>query len=74
MASLGFAFQMVLSAACISPNAPDAVAIRVTMPISVASVPDDVSAALATAVSSSCAVSLPIRPLNCVVIAPWAAS
>jgi hypothetical protein len=44
------------------------------MPITVASAPDDVSAALATAVSSNCAVSRPIKPLNCEVIAPWAAS
>jgi hypothetical protein len=70
----GLAFHMAFSADCISPNTPDAVAINVTMPTIVATMPDDLPAALATALCNTSAVCGPMRALNCAMIAFWAAS
>jgi hypothetical protein len=65
----GFAFQIAFKAACISPNTPDAVAIKTAMPIIVAMMPEDFSAALAMADCKTSAVWRPIRSLNCEVMA-----
>ncbi|MGC2455038.1 MAG: hypothetical protein WA592_19990, partial [Pseudolabrys sp.] len=56
----GFAFQIAFKAACISPNTPDAVAIKTAMPIIVAIMPEDFSAALAMA---DCKTSAVWRPM-----------
>ncbi len=61
---VGSAFQMTLSAVCISPNTPEAVTITMTTPITVAILPEVLSCALATAVCRSSALCWPIRPLS----------
>ena len=53
------AFQTLFSAACISPNTPDAVTISVMMPIAAAKKPEDLLFELATAVCRSSAVCPP---------------
>ena len=74
MPLLGFAFQILFNAVCISPKMPDAVTSSVATPINVASMPDDLPAALAIAVCRTSAVCCPIRPDNWAMIAFWAAS
>ena len=49
-------FQMAFKAACISPNTPEAVAIKVPIPTRVARMPEDWPAALATADCNTSAV------------------
>jgi hypothetical protein len=44
------AFQIAFNAVCISPKTPEAVTNKVVIPIIVARIPDDLLAALATAV------------------------
>jgi uncharacterized membrane protein len=66
---LGVAFQIAFNAVCISPKTPEAVIIKVIIPITVATTPDDLLAALATAVCKTSAVCWPMRPLNCAVSA-----
>jgi hypothetical protein len=46
---LGLAFQIAFKAVCISPKTPEAVITKVMIPIIVATIPDDLLAALATA-------------------------
>src|SRR5262249_48567727 len=53
---LGLAFQIAFNAVCISPKTPEAVTIRVIIPIIVAMTPDGMLAALATAVCKTSAV------------------
>jgi uncharacterized membrane protein len=65
----GLAFQITFNAVCISPKTPEAVTIKVMIPTIVATTPDDLLAALATAVCKTSAVCWPMRPLNCSVIA-----
>lgn len=67
-------FHIAFSADCISPKTPNAVAIKVMIPIIVAAMPDDLPAALASALCNTSAVCAPIRPLSCEMIAFWAAS
>jgi hypothetical protein len=66
---IGLAFQIAFKAVCISPKTPEAVITKVVIPIIVATIPDDLLAALATAVCRTSAVCWPMRPLNCAVIA-----
>jgi uncharacterized membrane protein len=61
--------EITFNAVCISPKTPEAVTIKVMIPIIVATTPDDLLAALATAVCKTSAVCWPMRPLNCSVIA-----
>ena len=65
----GVAFEIAFNAVCISTKTPEAVTIKVIIPIIVATIPDDLLAALATAVCKTSAVCWPIRPLNCAVSA-----
>jgi len=59
---------------CGVTTTPEAVAINVPIPTSVARMPEDCPAALATADCNTSAVCCPMRPLSCSLMAFWAAS
>jgi hypothetical protein len=62
---VGPTFHIALSVDCNSPKMPDAVMINVIVP----TMPDDAPEALATALCNTSAVSGPIRPPSCSMIA-----